>query len=809
MNCPKCGRKLSGLQCACKYLVNRDHVILVGESPEDWLHSLESYIISFSELAVVPAPVTDPVRDQKNRDTDQKDRAAAQTVSPSVSQPSGDILDLDARQLAERMIGSYTREGNGADYYFDRLHPEKGAELTRQGIKKVEKFTGIEDLNDPDPLVAAIKKSIIASINKKETDKIKLEPMLNPPSMPKTLNEKKPSLQDHEKAEAVTVTRLVDSTGIGAASFKRQSTADVRRVDKVLSEQIKQVSLFLIFNLVAAVLMIVNLWLNKCQIPFSLWNCIVTWLPFVSAVIDKFISATVREGAGWIKNKIADTMLGWLLIGSLFLVFCVLTCFGEGDTWAMPIEIALIVCSFLFLAVTTIRCIKFLENNNFNDRYVIAIRTASIILYSALAISVLFMIWNHYRSLKVGNTVTLGSYEQDGDLSNGTEEISWTVLSIDDGKALLVSNVCIYAMPYNSDSSDNSWTNSDLRKWLNGEFYQTAFSSAEQGVICEGEITTRRLSNEEGHTYGETYGEAEVTVDKVFVPDLSEFYILTSELNVSPVAKEVFSANNTTYGGENYQSMFWTRSPYGEQQNWANGYIVEREQAMSYINPPTMYAMVKPAIYIDVDLYSNMSKANQIQTAPDTDRSDYATSSDTSKIDPHYYCYDDLSYNDLLNFGPGLWVDPNETVDFNCFVYQAFCERLETDPAMAAAVLAYADKQLGTRYSGRFYSEIEDDWIAGINDAAKTFVNDTGLWVSETTAFEELLEKTADIRIIDAGGEEIEILNMQAGSEQPIICGPERIGTTAPFKYLCFTITVKDTKITLLFLIDLGFTPVI
>lgn len=163
----------------------------------------------------------------------------------------------------------------------------------------------------------------------------------------------------------------------------------------------------------------------------------------------------------------------------------------------------------------------------------------------------------------------------------------------------------------------------------------------------------------------------------------------------------------------------------------------------------------------------------------------------------------------MVNFGPGVWVDPNEPVDYNSFVYQVFCDRLEHDPVMAAAVFAYADKQLGTRYTGSFYSEIKDDWITGINNAAETFVNDMNLWAGETNAFEELLESTADISIIYAGGEEIQTLRMRLGDGQPLVYGPETLKTTAPWKYLCFTVHVKTTEITLSFLIDLGFQPVI
>lgn len=232
-----------------------------------------------------------------------------------------------------------------------------------------------------------------------------------------------------------------------------------------------------------------------------------------------------------------------------------------------------------------------------------------IILCSVLSVLLLIGTVNQikeFHALHVGDTVFLGTYEQDGDLSNGNEAISWTVMGVDGGKVLLLSDVCLDAMPYNNEGTDNSWTNSSLRKWLNDDFYHSAFSESERSVIRSEEITTGSLRGQEGNTYAETFDEMEVTIDKVFAPDLPEFQELTSDLNVSNVAKEVFSSNNTVYGGENFRSMFWTRPPYEEEKNFGYGYITETEKNTGYILPPSAYAMVRPAIYIDVEMYSDL-----------------------------------------------------------------------------------------------------------------------------------------------------------------------------------------------------------
>lgn len=78
-------------------------------------------------------------------------------------------------------------------------------------------------------------------------------------------------------------------------------------------------------------------------------------------------------------------------------------------------------------------------------------------------------------SAGVGSTVALGSYEQDGDTSDGAEPIEWRVLAVEGGRALLISEYALDAKPFNEDYDDgNGWDTSSLKAWLQGEFAQDA-----------------------------------------------------------------------------------------------------------------------------------------------------------------------------------------------------------------------------------------------------------------------------------------------------------------------------------------------
>lgn len=106
---------------------------------------------------------------------------------------------------------------------------------------------------------------------------------------------------------------------------------------------------------------------------------------------------------------------------------------------------------------------------------------------------------NPFKGCQVGDVVEFGSYEQDGDTSNGKEPIEWRVLAVEDNRAFVVSEKALVARAFNSDSSKgNDWDSSELRAWLVGDFVSEAFSGAERRAI-DGEPTL--LSADEAGRY--------------------------------------------------------------------------------------------------------------------------------------------------------------------------------------------------------------------------------------------------------------------------------------------------------------------
>ncbi|MBQ6638569.1 MAG: S-layer homology domain-containing protein [Lachnospiraceae bacterium] len=86
-------------------------------------------------------------------------------------------------------------------------------------------------------------------------------------------------------------------------------------------------------------------------------------------------------------------------------------------------------------------------------------------------------------SYKVGDIIKFGHYEQDGNLENGKEEIEWQVLKVESDRVLVVSKYALDCKKYDETKYAVTWEESTLRKWLNDDFLNEAFTMEEQEKI--------------------------------------------------------------------------------------------------------------------------------------------------------------------------------------------------------------------------------------------------------------------------------------------------------------------------------------
>ena len=151
-----------------------------------------------------------------------------------------------------------------------------------------------------------------------------------------------------------------------------------------------------------------------------------------------------------------------------------------------------------------------------------------------------------------GDIITFGRYEQDNSLSNGAEDIEWIVLSVTDGRMLVISRYALDAAPYNDTDEDTTWSLSTIRNGFLRDFYNEAFTAEERGRIILHYVQTPA-----NPVYGTPGGNS--VFDRLFLLSIDEASSLMSYRYCEATAYARARGVNT-YGN---RCNWWLRSPGG------------------------------------------------------------------------------------------------------------------------------------------------------------------------------------------------------------------------------------------------------
>ncbi len=121
---------------------------------------------------------------------------------------------------------------------------------------------------------------------------------------------------------------------------------------------------------------------------------------------------------------------------------------------------------------------------------------------------------NALMSAQVGSVISFGAYEQDNDTADGKESIEWQVLAREGDRFLVISLRGLDIKAYDTEWNA-TWETGELRKWLNSDFLNAAFSDEEQAMI-----PTVTVSADRNPEYGTDPGNG--TRDKVFLLSIDE-----------------------------------------------------------------------------------------------------------------------------------------------------------------------------------------------------------------------------------------------------------------------------------------------
>ena len=175
-----------------------------------------------------------------------------------------------------------------------------------------------------------------------------------------------------------------------------------------------------------------------------------------------------------------------------------------------------------------------------------------------------------YRRISKNDTDYNGYFD---DVSNNGyryfkwERIKWRILQNDGSTLFVVADKAIDCKEYHEEWTGSTWENSTIRDWLNTSFYNTAFSSSEQGAIV-----TQNVVNED-NSYHDVEG-GNHTNDNIYLLSNNE---VTNEIygfcscSVESMSRRMKASDYANARGAWRNSMsgyegncwWWLRSPGG------------------------------------------------------------------------------------------------------------------------------------------------------------------------------------------------------------------------------------------------------
>lgn len=144
--------------------------------------------------------------------------------------------------------------------------------------------------------------------------------------------------------------------------------------------------------------------------------------------------------------------------------------------------------------------------------------------------------------------IEFGSYIQDSIDCCESQTIVWDVIEDDGDKLLVISHKCLDCRVFNDGENSANWNKSEIRKWLNGEFFETAFSEMEKERVL--------LTQLEG-------GKTSKTKDRVFLLNKEEYFLLdcnNQSALMTKYAREKYSQELGYKYTEPY-AFWWLREP--------------------------------------------------------------------------------------------------------------------------------------------------------------------------------------------------------------------------------------------------------
>lgn len=235
--------------------------------------------------------------------------------------------------------------------------------------------------------------------------------------------------------------------------------------------------------------------------------------------------------------------------------------------------------------------VKAVEEQRYEDAY---LTFKSLYKFKDSQVKATDLLKAHPNIAQVGDVIYFGTYEQDNNFSNGKEEIEWRVLEKDEnGRMLVVSKYALDCRNYHSSVKQITWEDSDIRSWLNNDFYSNAFASSEKSAVKT--VTNENTGNSDFNVNG-----GNKTSDKIFILSIDEAKrYLPNNIDRMCQATKYAESKGTELDSLTHNCRWWLRSPgstlYSAASVKIDGFILNMGTPVSVDK-----AFVRPAMWIEI-----------------------------------------------------------------------------------------------------------------------------------------------------------------------------------------------------------------
>ncbi len=281
------------------------------------------------------------------------------------------------------------------------------------------------------------------------------------------------------------------------------------------------------------------------------------------------------------KKRIEKKARNKSLLGKILKIFLIITA---------VIAAGVLTVTVIIPSVRYSGAIKDVEKGNYEEAYE---TFKSLRLFKDSKSRAEDIIRNHPEVAQVGDIIFYGKYEQDNSTSNGKEEVEWRVVDKDEnGGILVVSRYALDCRSYHDSAEQVTWETSEIRSWLNSDFYSSAFSKEERAAV-----KTVTLENPDNSDYKTDGGNS--TKDKIFLLSIDEVKrYFPSTVERICIATKYAEAQGTDIDSITHYCRWWLRSPgstlYAASFVKVDGFILQLGAAASLEK-----RSVRPAMWLE------------------------------------------------------------------------------------------------------------------------------------------------------------------------------------------------------------------